>query len=87
MRKAREKGIGAGLFRPVTLWPFPQERFIEEVNPEAQILVPEMNRGQLSTEIERIAGRERVTSLPRFDGEPISPQQILEKIVEITAHG
>ncbi|MBT58181.1 MAG: 2-oxoacid:acceptor oxidoreductase subunit alpha [Arenicellales bacterium] len=87
LRKAREKGIGAGLFRPVTLWPFPQERFIEEVNPEAQILVPEMNRGQLSTEIERIAGRERVTSLPRFDGEPISPQQILEKIVEITAHG
>lgn len=87
LRKAREGGLRVGLFRPVTLWPFPEGRFLNDVNPEAKILVPEMNRGQLSTEIERVARRERVTSLPRFDGEPISPQQIFEAIVEMMDHG
>jgi 2-oxoglutarate ferredoxin oxidoreductase subunit alpha len=80
---AREKGIKAGLLRPVTLWPFPEEALRLATKNGQQVLVPEMNAGQLCYEVERICGPERVARLNRFDGEAISPADILAKIEEI----
>jgi 2-oxoglutarate ferredoxin oxidoreductase subunit alpha len=40
------------------------------------VLVPELNAGQLSLEVERILGRERVVGLHRVNGEPITPAEI-----------
>jgi 2-oxoglutarate ferredoxin oxidoreductase subunit alpha len=48
-----------------------------------QIIVPEMNLGQMAHEVEwAAAGRAPVARVNRVDGEPISPLQILEKIEE-----
>lgn len=85
VRQAREKGIRAGLFRPLTLWPFPGEE-IEELASRARcILVAEMNLGQMVCEVERAShGRAPIGQINRADGEPITPDQILERILEVS---
>lgn len=84
---ARDKGIKAGLLRPITLWPFP-ERVLQALATNAKhVLVPEMNAGQLCHEVERICGIEKTARLNRFDGTAISPGHILEKIEELAGTG
>ncbi|MDP6589390.1 MAG: 2-oxoacid:acceptor oxidoreductase subunit alpha [Alphaproteobacteria bacterium] len=82
VKQARENGIKAGLFRPITLWPFPERAFGQAAATARRIVVAELNAGQLLLEIERIAGRERVSPLLRFDGEHIAPDEILGAITE-----
>jgi 2-oxoglutarate ferredoxin oxidoreductase subunit alpha len=76
---ARAKGVRLGLFRPVTLWPFPEKALREAVAGVRAVLVPEMNAGQLSLEVQRILGGRRVDAIHRYDGEPISPAEIAAK--------
>jgi 2-oxoglutarate ferredoxin oxidoreductase subunit alpha len=84
VRLARERGIRAGLFRPITLWPFPEQPFRDHAREMRAVLVPEMNAGQLCLEIERLSpDTTRVQRLNRIDGEPISPAQILARIEEL----
>jgi 2-oxoglutarate ferredoxin oxidoreductase subunit alpha len=81
---ARESGIKVGLMRPVTLWPFPERKLKELAGQVSHILVPEMNAGQLILEIERLCPDSvTVSGINRFDGEPINPGEVLEKIEEI----
>jgi len=78
---ARSRGIAAGLFRPLTLWPFPEAAFEAAVHHARHILVPEMNAGQLVLEIERLCSdQQRVVPLNRINGEPISPSEIVHQI-------
>jgi 2-oxoglutarate ferredoxin oxidoreductase subunit alpha len=80
VNKAREKGIKAGLLRPLTLWPFPEKTLREVAKKVKAIIVPEMNLGQMIYEVERCAGGVEVSGINRVDGEPINPGQILEVI-------
>ncbi|MFQ5465792.1 MAG: 2-oxoacid:acceptor oxidoreductase subunit alpha [Thermodesulfobacteriota bacterium] len=77
----REKGVKAGLLRPLTLWPFPDDAVRELAARARAIIVPEMNLGQMSLEVERCAaGRCEVEGIHRVDGEPINPGQIMAAI-------
>jgi 2-oxoglutarate/2-oxoacid ferredoxin oxidoreductase subunit alpha len=76
IEQCRAKGLRVGLFRPITLWPFPERALREATAGARAVLVPELNAGQLSLEIERILGRERVTGIHRVNGEPITPAEI-----------
>lgn len=79
----REKGIKAGLFKPKTLWPFPEKRYLEVIRNKKCIIVPELNLGQLIYEVERITkGIVKVTGLNKVTGEMITPQEIAAKIRE-----
>jgi len=78
---ARGAGLRVGLFRPITIWPFPQKQLEKYAN--RKYLVAEMNCGQLVGEIERIFGYKSVERLNRLDGELITPQEILGKIREV----
>ncbi len=78
---ARGSGLKVGLFRPKTIWPFPVEQ-LEKLSGKT-FLVPEMNCGQLVGEVERVVGRRQVHRLNRFDGELITPDEILLKIQEV----
>lgn len=81
MDAAKEQGIPVGLFRPITIWPFAEDK-VKEISRKAKtIIVPEMNLGQYRLAVERaVGGRCKVTGLNRADGEIITPEDILEKI-------
>ena len=81
---ARAEGIKAGLFRPLTIWPFPEEEVSAIASRVKSIVVPELSLGQIIFEVERCAkGRCRVEGIYRVDGDPITPAQILEKVKEV----
>ena len=86
MQKAREKGIKAGVFQLVTLWPVPEKEILAAMSKAKAVIVPELNLGQYIGEIERRNARNiPVVGVNRSDGQPILPAQILEKIEEEAA--
>jgi 2-oxoglutarate/2-oxoacid ferredoxin oxidoreductase subunit alpha len=80
---ARDQGIKAGLIRPITIWPFPEERIRELANQAKLFVVPEINYGQIVFEVERCAaGKAKTILIPHMGGSVFTPQTILEKIKE-----
>ena len=51
VEKAREKGIKAGMIRPITLWPFPKAAFVKAAEHCQQIIAVELNMGQMIEDI------------------------------------
>ncbi len=84
VNELRKQGQKVGLFRPITLWPFPERRIAELAGQVKVIIVPEMNLGQMILEVERvIKGACALHGIGRVDGEPISPSQIMDKVKEV----
>jgi pyruvate/2-oxoacid:ferredoxin oxidoreductase alpha subunit/NAD-dependent dihydropyrimidine dehydrogenase PreA subunit len=85
VRALRGEGVAAGLFRPVTLWPFPIEKLEPLLPGVKRIVVVEASNGQLEDELRLalshagLAFRGPIESVRRFGG--ILPQQS-----EIVAH-
>lgn len=73
----RAKGEKVNLFTALTLWPFPEAAVEELADSVEQIIVPEMNLGQLALEVERISGRRKVVRVNRANGEMVTPDMIL----------
>ena len=85
--KARENGIKAGLFRPITVWPFPHRRLNEVTKGKLATLVVEMNLGQMVREVERTAFKNcPVHHYGTATGDLIPPQDVYEKLVEVYEH-
>jgi 2-oxoglutarate ferredoxin oxidoreductase subunit alpha len=86
VREARRKGIQAGLLQLITIWPFMRQE-VERLAAEAEtLIVPEMNLGQISREVKRVnEGKARVVTLNRVDSNLITPDEILEEIVEVSS--
>lgn len=80
---ARSAGIKVGMFRPITIWPFPDEQISALSKKIKKIIVPEMNMGQVILEVQRNACESKVYGLNIVSGEPINPDQIYEKIKEV----
>lgn len=51
MEHAREEGIKVGLFRPITLWPFPAPEIAKRAKQVKGILVVELNSGQMIEDV------------------------------------
>lgn len=81
---AREKGIKAGLIRPITLWPFPNDAF-EQVIPHTKLFLSvEMNMGQMIDDVRLVsAGRVPVEFFGRTGGIIPTPVEVLAKIEEL----
>jgi 2-oxoglutarate ferredoxin oxidoreductase subunit alpha len=80
VRLARNRGTKASLLVLQTIWPFPEE-LIESIGEKIHcIIVPEMNLGQVASEIERIVGRKKVARINRANGELVPPDEILDAI-------
>lgn len=79
--EARAGGLQAGLFRPRTLWPFPDAAVASVARRVRAIVVAELNLGQLAFEVERAAGGScRIERLNRVDGMPIEPAQVVQAL-------
>jgi 2-oxoglutarate ferredoxin oxidoreductase subunit alpha len=78
---ARKEGVRAGLFKPFTIWPFPDKHIKNFEGRIKRMIVSEMNLGQLSNEVERAAGGFPVSRILQGNGEPITPDRILSEIL------
>jgi 2-oxoglutarate ferredoxin oxidoreductase subunit alpha len=85
MLEAREKGIRVGLLKLVTIWPFVRSAVEKVLQISKSLLVPEMNMGQISREVKRVnRGMAKVFTLNKADGTIITPEEILNRITEVS---
>lgn len=83
VNRLREEGYKVGLFRPITIWPFPEKRVRELAAGKKGILVAEMNLGQLVLEVQRVvAGITSVTHIGRANGDVLTPAELTAKVKE-----
>lgn len=81
IEQARKEGIKVGLFRPITIWPFPEDRIRELAAQGKTFVVVEVNLGQMVYEVERCAaGRVPVRLVGHAGGDLHDPQDILSAI-------
>ena len=78
VHELRQKGHKVGLFRPVTLWPFPIDHLLPLMDRVKRLVVVEASNGQLEDEVRLALSHAGVTpppitSIRRFGG--ILPQQ------------
>ena len=81
---ARDEGIRAGVFRPITLYPFPYDA-LEEASRECELLAVEMSAGQIVEDI-RLAMHDRqpVHFFGRMGGQVPLPEEVLAEIRKLT---
>ncbi len=75
----RTQGLRVGLFRPITLWPFPEQALRRATAQARAVIVPEMNIGQLRLVVERALGGMPVEGIHLFSGEAITPADIFTR--------
>ena len=82
--EARAQGKKVGMFRPITVWPFPEQQLRARLPQLKNILMVEHNHGQMLLEVQRtVGGALPVDFLGRIDGTVISPADILAKLNEM----
>ena len=78
--QARDEGLKAGLLKLITLWPFPDKKLREGAKDVREVVVAEMNYGQLVREIERAVRPTPVRFMPKLGENPHNPAEILEAL-------
>lgn len=80
---AREEGLKVGLFRPITLWPFPQKELAEAAQGKKGVLVAEINAGQMVQDVRlAINNIVKVEHFGRLGGIVPEPEEIVKALKE-----
>ena len=81
IESAREQGIKVGLFRPITLWPFPTQEIHHLAESKKGILVAEINAGQMVEDVRlAVNGLVPVAHFGRLGGIVPEPEEIVEAL-------
>ncbi|WP_276956227.1 2-oxoacid:acceptor oxidoreductase subunit alpha [Methanobrevibacter woesei] len=84
VKKAQEEGKKVGYIKIDTPWPFPDEQIAELVGDASDVIVVEMNLGQIYYEVDRVLDSKVNTHLIGIIGGLLpTPDEILSKIEEI----
>ncbi len=79
--KLRREGIKVGLFRPITLFPFPEKELRLLAGENRRFITIEMNAGQMVEDVRlSVNGRSEVLFYGKAGGSIIMPEEIEEKI-------
>ncbi len=79
-----EKGIKAGYFRPITLFPFPSKRIKKLAQSAKKFVSVEVNMGQMIEDIKlAVEGKVPVELVNKPVGVPPSPEEIALKVEEL----
>ncbi len=82
--KLHAEGKKVGMFRPITVWPFPEERLRSHLPHLKNILMVEHNNGQMLREVERtVEGSVPISFLGKLNGDVITPDEIIAKYREM----
>ncbi len=83
--EAREKGKKVGLLKLITLWPFFRSAVEKVLQNSKVLIVPEMNMGQISREVKRVSrDKAKVFTLNKVDGTILTPEEILNRMMEVS---
>ncbi len=83
--EARSQGIKAGLFRLITVWPFPEDQICRLAERAKALITVEINLGQIHLEVERCVKDKVPTYLVgHVGGTIITPERVIETIKEAT---
>ena len=78
---ARAEGIKVGLFRPITLWPFPKKEIKAMADGKKGMLVAEINAGQMVDDVRlAVNGAVKVEYFGRLGGIVPEPDEIVEAL-------
>ncbi len=84
--EARKQGIKVGLFRPISLWPFPSKALLATALRAEKILTVELSNGQMVEDVRlSLNGQRQVEFYGRVGGNVPSVEELLEKIEEQAA--
>lgn len=85
---ARERGLKVGLFRPISLWPFPYDALQLTAQDGLRILVVEMSLGQMVEDVRLAVGNSKPVYLhARTGGMTPAPREILNEIERLVEEG
>lgn len=76
--------LKVGLVKINTVWPFPEELLKQATARVDTVIVPEMNVGKYTREVERALKDKTVISMPKCGGDIHTPTEILDRILEVT---
>ena len=78
---ARQEGIKVGLFRPITLWPFPTKEIANLAQGKKGVLVAEINAGQMVQDVRlAVNGAVPVEHFGRLGGIVPDPEEIVNAL-------
>lgn len=83
-----KEGISAGLFRPISLFPFPLEQINKEVIKKniSDVLVVEMSTAQMYEDVDRAAqGKKPLSFYGRTGGIVPSPDEVIEQVRKLVS--
>ncbi len=79
----RAEGKKVGIFRPITVWPFPEKELEAISGKVKRIVVAEHNDGQILLEVQRVVKDNcKVDFIGKINGTVITPDEIVAKVKE-----
>ncbi|MBR5036658.1 MAG: 3-methyl-2-oxobutanoate dehydrogenase subunit VorB [Prevotella sp.] len=83
MELAQAEGLKVGLFRPITLWPFPEKEIAAQAKGKKGVLVVEINAGQMVEDVRlSVNGAVPVAHFGRLGGIVPEPDEIVNALKE-----
>ena len=84
VKQARAEGIPVGLFRPISMFPFPYERMNEVAETAREILVVELSAGQMIEDVRLATNcRRPISFFGKMGGIVPLPEDIYEEIAKL----
>lgn len=84
IEQLRAEGKKVGLFRPITLWPFPAEKLACLAAKAKTVMTVELNEGQLYEIVKcRINNNDKVAKLTQSTGQLLTAEQIMDAVKEL----
>ena len=82
--RAREEGIPVGLFRPISLWPFPDKALKELLPRVKKFLVVEANNGQMIEDVRlAVCAHAKVIHYGVGGGHIFTPDEIYREVIRL----
>jgi pyruvate/2-oxoacid:ferredoxin oxidoreductase alpha subunit len=79
--EARKQGLKVGLFRPITLWPYPTQELTKVAANAEKVLVVELSNGQMVEDVRlALGGNQPVEFYGRVGGNVPSVEELIETI-------
>jgi 2-oxoisovalerate ferredoxin oxidoreductase alpha subunit len=83
VEKARADGLPVGLFRPISLWPFPAAALAKASSQAANVLVVELSNGQMLEDVKlALRGKKHVDFYGRVGGNVPSVEELQAQVEE-----